>query len=322
MVFEDQSVSSNGFINFYKDTGITSMGAVRQIKKIPGMPRKIGHAGTLDPLAKGLLPICVGKGTRLMENVLDGRKRYQVEIMLGAVTETYDAEGTIKITGSVDGLDRPQIERCLQTFMGETQQIPPMYSAVKVDGKRLYKLARSGKSVPRQPRLITIYDINILDFHKSSLKLMVECGKGVYIRSLAHDLGQKLGCGGYVAELERVACGSFYKSEAVTLEDLEATDRYGEMGWVSCLEPIDFVLQDLKPVMVSDLVKPQLVDGMSVELDCELESSETYGLLRAYDRVGRFLALVHYDPIKGLWKPDKVFNESRISKYAPASNSI
>ena len=317
MVYEDQNVTANGFINFYKAAGITSMEAVRQIKKIPGMPRKIGHAGTLDPLAKGLLPICVGKGTRLMENVLQGRKRYQVEIMLGAVTETYDAEGTIEITGSTDGLSRPEIEQCMQAFIGEIQQIPPMYSAVKVDGKRLYKLARAGKSVPRQPRLITIYDIDILDFHKSSLTLIVECGKGVYIRSLAHDLGQKLGCGGYVCDLERVACGSFDKSGAVTLEDLEEKDRDGEIGWVSCLEPIDFVLQGLKTVVVSDAAKPQLVDGMSIELDYEPEYSSTSECFRAYDTVGRFLALVHYDPSNGLWKPAKVFNENQISRYAP-----
>ena len=167
------------------------MEAVRRIKKIPGMPKKIGHAGTLDPLAKGLLPICVGKGTRLMENVLEGRKRYQVDITLGAVTETYDAEGTVEIVGLVDGLMRSDIERCMQTFIGESQQIPPMYSAVKIDGKRLYKLARAGKSVPRDPRLITIYDIKILAFQQSLLTLMVECGKGVYIRSLAR-LGAKI----------------------------------------------------------------------------------------------------------------------------------
>jgi len=322
MCYEDEDVPVNGFINFYKAVGITSMEAIRQIRKIPGMPRKIGHAGTLDPLAKGLLPICVGKGTRLMENVLEGRKRYRVDITLGAVTETYDAEGTIEITGSVDGLSRPEIELCMQTFIGEIQQIPPMYSAVKVDGKRLYKLARSGKYVARQPRLITIYDIHVLDFHKSSLTLMVDCGKGVYIRSLAHDLGQKLGCGGYVSDLERVACGSFYKSEAVTLQDLEAKDRYGAIGWVSCVEPIDFVLQGLKPVVVSDSAKSRLVDGMSVELDYEIESDSTSEVFRAYDPLGRFLAIVHYDSSNGLWKPTKVFNEKQISKYAPGLNSI
>jgi len=322
MVYEENNVTASGFINFYKAVGITSMEAVRQIKKIPGMPRKIGHAGTLDPLAKGLLPICVGKATRLMENVLEGRKRYQVDITLGAVTETYDAEGTIEVTGSVDGLNILEIEQCMDTFIGETQQIPPMYSAVKVDGKRLYKLARAGKSVPRQPRLITIYDIHILDFQESSLTLMVECGKGVYIRSLAHDLGQKLGCGGYVSDLERVACGSFYKSGAVTLQDLEAMGRDGEIGWLNSLDPIDFVLQGLKAVVISDSVKPQLVDGMSVELDYDLEYSSTSELFRAYDKEGRFLALVHYDPSNGLWKPAKVFNENQISKYAPGLNSM
>ena len=317
MACKDKNVTVNGFINLYKPAGMTSMEVVRRIKKIPGMPKKIGHAGTLDPLAKGLLPICVGKGTRLMENVLEGRKRYKVNITLGAVTETYDAEGTVEIVGSVDGLSKSEIERCMQTFIGETQQIPPMYSAVKIDGKRLYKLARAGKSVPRNPRLITIYDIQLLAFDKSSVTLLVECGKGVYIRSLAHDLGQKLGCGGYVTDLERVACGSFYKSEAVTLQDIEGNGHCGEFGWVSCLQPIDFVLQGLKPIVVSDLAKPQLLDGMSVELDYELESGESSELFRSYDALGRFLALVHYDASTGLLRPFKVFNESQISKFAP-----
>ena len=317
MACKDKNVTVNGFINLYKPAGMTSMEVVRRIKKIPGMPKKIGHAGTLDPLAKGLLPICVGKGTRLMENVLEGRKRYKVNITLGAVTETYDAEGTVEIVGSVDGLSKSEIERCMQTFIGETQQIPPMYSAVKIDGKRLYKLARAGKSVPRNPRLITIYDIQLLAFDKSSVTLLVECGKGVYIRSLAHDLGQKLGCGGYVTDLERVACGSFYKAEAVTLQDIEENGHCGEFGWVSCLQPIDFVLQGLKSIVVSDLAKPQLLDGMSVELDYKLESGESSELFRSYDALGRFLALVHYDASTGLLRPFKVFNESQISKYAP-----
>ena len=317
MMWEDKNLTPNGFINLYKPVGITSMVAVRQIKKIPGMPRKIGHAGTLDPLAKGLLPICVGRGTRLMENVLEGRKRYQVDIKLGAVTETYDAEGTIEIKGSVDGIGRSEIEQCVQTFIGETQQIPPMYSAVKVDGQRLYKLARAGKSVPREPRLIMIYGIQILDFSKSSLTLMVECGKGVYIRSLAHDIGQKLGCGGYVTGLERVACGWFHKSEAITLEDLEAKGDCESIGWVGYLEPIDFVLQGLKSVVVSDLVKPQLLDGMAVELECEPELTDRSALVRTYDTLGRFLALVHYDFSNSLWRPVKVFNETQSSRYAP-----
>ena len=317
MAFEDKNVTVNGFINLYKPAGMTSMEAVRRIKKIPGMPKKIGHAGTLDPLAKGLLPICVGKGTRLMENVLEGRKRYQVDITLGAVTETYDAEGTVEVVGLVDGLMRTDIERCMQTFIGETQQIPPMYSAVKIEGKRLYELARAGKSVPRDPRLITIYDIQILAFQESLLTLMVECGKGVYIRSLAHDLGQKLGCGGYVTDLERVACGLFYKAEAVTLQDLERKDNYGEWGSASWLQPIDFVLQELKPIVVGDAAKSQLLDGLPVGIECELEKSESSVSFRSYDMLGRFLALVHYDPETGLLRPFKVFNESQISKYAP-----
>ena len=317
MGYNLQKANVNGFINFYKPLGMTSMEAVRRIKKLAGMPRKIGHAGTLDPLATGLLPICVGKGTRLMENILEGSKEYQVQIQLGAVTETYDAEGEIQITGSADGIYRSDIEQCISTFLGKSEQIPPMYSAVKVNGKRLYELAREGREIDRTPRSITIYDIRVLTFDKPMLTLMVQCGKGVYIRSLAHDLGQRLGCGGFVTELERLRCGSFKKSESVTLLELETKTCNDGNGWIGCLEPIDFVLQGLKSVVVSDSNKPLLLNGMSVDVDFGLQEIKGLESFRAYDTAGRFLALVQCDPLTGLWKPFKVFNENKTSCYAP-----
>ena len=317
MGYDHQNSAVDGFINFYKPSGMTSMEAVRRIKKLTGVSKKIGHAGTLDPLAKGLLPICVGKGTRLMENVLEGSKEYKVQIQLGAITETYDAEGEIRITGSADGLCISDIEQCISTFIGKSEQIPPMYSAVKVNGKRLYKLARKGIEINRTPRPITIYEIQVLNFDKPLLTLIVQCGKGVYIRSLAHDLGQRLGCGGFVTELERLRCGSFKKSEAVTLLELETKTCHDGDGWRGCLEPIDFVLQGLRSVVVSDSNKPQLLNGMSVDIDFDPQEIRMLESFRAYDTLGRFLALVQCDHLTGLWKPFKVFNENNISCYAP-----
>ena len=174
-----------GFLNFHKPVGITSMEGLRQIKGITGQRQKVGHAGTMDPLAQGVLPICFGQATRLMEYVLSGTKRYRVDIKLGETTATFDAEGEVVKSGDPSGLTWQDIETVLPAFTGVVQQTPPMYSAVKVNGQRLYKLARAGIEVEREARTVEIYDIEIVDFATPKLVLDVECGRGVYMRSLA-----------------------------------------------------------------------------------------------------------------------------------------
>lgn len=313
-----EKLGSDGFINFYKPSGMSSMEAVRTIKRMNGVPSKIGHAGTLDPLATGLLPICVGKGTRLMSNVLDGRKEYLVDICLGSVTDTYDAEGTPKVIGSAAEITICEIEKCLKTFIGVTEQIPPMYSAVKVNGKRLYKLAREGKDIERAARTITIYDIQVLGYNSSLLTLSVQCGKGVYIRSLAHDLGSRLGCGGYVANLERVRCGSFYKSQSVTLEEIQTFCDQTEGGWRGCLIPIDFVIREFLSVSVSESERSHILHGRPIDIGQLINGEYKGESLRAYDVEGRFLALLQYDPVTGQCQPKKVFDSPIVSGYAPS----
>lgn len=311
--------TANGFINFYKPPGMTSMDAVRRIKRLSGLRRKVGHAGTMDPLARGLLPICVGQATRLMEYLVAGSKQYRMDIRLGAVTNTYDAEGEVVEIGKVCGITRDRLEQAIEPFVGVIQQIPPMYSAIKVQGQRLYKLARAGKEIEREARTVEIHQIQILEFAPPLLTLLVDCGRGVYMRSLAHDLGQVLGCGGYVTDLERLRCGGFDTEDAVTLEQLELEAESGPDGWTEHLQPVDAVLRKLRTLAAGPSAKRHLLNGQSVTSVQQPVDAEYLESFRAYDEEGRFLALVLYDRAASSWKPIKVFHLDSPSPYAPST---
>ena len=298
----------NGFLNFNKPVGITSMDALRQIKRITGQRRKVGHAGTMDPLARGVLPICFGQGTRLMEYMVGGTKRYQTQVKLGETTTTYDAEGEVVASQQVDHITLEMIESALHTFIGVVQQTPPMYSAVKVNGQRLYKLARAGIEIERAARSVEIYDIQIAEFSRPKLVLNVECGRGVYIRSLAHDLGQALGCGAYVTDLIRQYSGGFPIEESVTLEQLEEVSQEDPEAWKQFLHPIDWPLRDLKDITVNSHAERYLQQGQTVSIGKSRPEAGYLEQFRAYSDDGRFLGLVRCDPSTHSWKPVKVFH--------------
>ena len=308
----------NGFINLFKPPGITSMEALRQVKRITGQRQKVGHGGTMDPLARGVLPVCFGQATRLMDYVIDGVKRYRMEVALGVTTTTYDAEGEVVKTGDCQGLTEADIAESLQPWIGLVKQTPPMYSAIKIDGKRLYKLARAGIEVEREARPVEIHGIKIIEFAPPKLILEVECGRGTYMRSLAHDVGEALGCGGHVADLVRLLCGGFTADDSVTLEQLqEAGD--GPEGWQRYLYPVDWMLRGLKSITLSQQAEEHLRHGQAVTLGRpELEAGylEEY---RAYNSEGKFLALVRFDRPANSWQPVKVFQTDSPSPYAPAS---
>lgn len=208
----------NGIINLYKPSGITSFEAVRKVKKISG-EKKVGHTGTLDPLASGVLPICIGKATKLVDYIMQGEKIYKVKMKLGEVTDTYDKEGKIISEVKVSS-DLNEITNAIMSFKGDIMQVPPMYSALKVKGKRLYELARMGIEIEREARKISIYDITIQKIDIPFVTFTVECSKGTYIRSLCFDIGEKLHCGAVMYELERCASGIFNIDSSVKLEDL------------------------------------------------------------------------------------------------------
>ena len=309
---------ANGFINLFKPPGITSMEALRQIKRITGQRQKVGHGGTMDPLARGVLPVCFGQATRLMDHIVGGVKRYRVEITLGITTSTYDAEGESVKTGDAQGVTKDMVEESLQPWVGVVQQTPPMYSAIKVNGKRLYKLARAGIEVKREARSVEIHGIQIVEFATPKLVLEVECGKGTYIRSLAHDVGEALGCGGHVADLERILCGGFPVKESVTLEQLEeAVGVPG--GWQKYLFPVDRVLMGLKSITLGQQAEEHLRHGQAVSLGRpELEAGYLEEC-RAYNSEGVFMALVRFERPTNTWQPIKVFQIEAPSPYAPRS---
>jgi len=308
----------NGFINLFKPPGITSMEALRQIKRITGQRQKIGHGGTMDPLARGVLPVCFGQATRLMDYIVGGVKTYRMDVTLGVTTATYDAEGEVVKTGDCHGITEAIVQENLLPWIGQVKQKPPMYSAIKIDGKRLYKLARAGIEVDREARPVEIHDIKILEFTPPKLTLEVKCGRGTYMRSLAHDVGEALGCGGHVADLVRLLCGGFPAEESVTLEQLEAANDEPE-GWRQYLFPVDWVLRELKTITLGPQAEDQLRHGQTVTLGRpELEAGylEQY---RAYNSAGLFLALVRFDRPTNSWRPVKVFQTDSPSPYAPAS---
>ncbi len=309
---------TNGYINLYKPSGITSMDVLRQIKRITGPRQKLGHAGTLDPLARGVIPVCFGQATRLMDHIVGGVKTYRVEITLGVTTTTYDAEGGVVKTGETDTITREMVEDSLKPWIGVVKQTPPMYSALKIDGKRLYKLARAGIEVEREARQVEIHDISIIEFAAPKLVLEVRCGKGTYIRSLAHDVGEALGCGGHVVDLERLLCGGFPAEDSVTLEQIEEAGE-GPEGWQRFLFPVDRVLMGLKSITLDAQAEEHLRHGQAITLGRPETETGYLEERRAYNAEGVFMALVRFDRAANAWKPVKVFQIDTPSPYAPAS---
>ena len=306
--------SINGFLNLYKPAGITSMDAVRRVKRITGQRRKVGHAGTLDPLAEGVLPICFGQATRLMELVVSGWKRYRMTVRLGSISNTYDAEGDIEEAGDPSPLTRADLAASLGNFVGEVEQLPPMYSAIKVDGRRLYDLARAGREIERSPRRVSVRSISIDEIQLPFATLTVECGRGTYLRSIAHDLGQMLGCGAYVTGLVRLACGQFECDDGITPDALEDAASCGD--WAHHLRPVDWALRELPAVRVDADRARAVRNGQTIPAgSAQLDPSPDPALWRIYGPDGAFLALARLEPPSRL-APTRVFNLPDRSPYA------
>ncbi|MBU3098857.1 MULTISPECIES: tRNA pseudouridine(55) synthase TruB [Clostridium] len=263
----------NGILNVFKPTGITSFDVVRLIRKISKV-KKVGHAGTLDPEASGVLPVCIGKATKAIDYIMGDFKIYETELKLGVITDTYDREGKILKESEVNSsLD--EITLAINSFIGEIKQVPPMYSALKVNGKKLYELARAGIEVERQPRPITIYDINITDIKLPYIKFTVKCSKGTYIRSLCYDIGEKLKCGGMMWNLQRTATGQFHIDNAINVNELneENINKY--------IMPIETIFSANAKITIDDRFVKFLLNGVIVKdkaLICKFESGIMYSI--------------------------------------------
>jgi len=209
----------DAIINVWKPIGWTSFDVVRKIKGLV-RPSKVGHAGTLDPFAEGVLVVCVGKMTKKVESLMDHEKEYVATIQLGSETDTLDTEGKVVKEAEVIPLSTKEIQSILNTFLGESKQIPPMYSALKVNGKRLYELAREGKVIERQPRNITINEIELLENSIDSLKIRVKCGRGTYIRVLGSDIANAMNTVGFLKSLVRTQVGTFMQEDSIAVENV------------------------------------------------------------------------------------------------------
>jgi tRNA pseudouridine55 synthase len=296
----------DGILNINKPLGKTSFSVVSMVKRLSG-ERRVGHAGTLDPAASGVLPVGLGQGTRVIEFLLDAPKVYRAEIEFGLVTDTDDATGSIISRGDPSGISQEQLLSALNSFCGLIPQTPPMYSAVKHHGQPLYKLARSGVKVERKSRLARIYRLELIDWQTPIATVEVECGRGTYIRSLARDLGQLLGCGAHLRSLLRLRCGPFSIEDAVSLSQLE--DGFHLGCWQRLIYPIDSVLLNWAAVVVSGEAEGLIRSGRPlVFADDSLKASGER--CRAYSRDGSFLGVLRFSAEMGQWQPEKVFTSS------------
>lgn len=288
-----ENASLFGFLNIYKPKGLTSHDVVARLRKITKV-RQIGHTGTLDPFATGVLPICIGKATRLIEYLNDD-KEYLATVQFGKNTATYDLEG--EITATFDKkVTEEDVKNALKDFEGEISQIPPIYSAIKVNGKKLYDYARQGQDIEIKPRKVTISKIELKEFDKTSqsAKITVACSKGTYIRSIAYDLGAKLGCGGYLTALERTQAGKFQVNTAIKLEDLTVVSQIVE----NLINPLDML--NIPIHNLSENERERVSHGMSI---CNSDFPDSDIVILSYG--GRIYAIGKVEQNKILVK--KVF---------------
>jgi tRNA pseudouridine55 synthase len=288
-----------GILNIDKPAGLTSHDVVARVRRL-ALGSRVGHAGTLDPMATGVLVVCIGRATRLIEYVADAAKRYRATIRFGVTTTTWDAEGEVEERRPIGGLALDAIEAALSRFVGAIEQVPPMYSALKRDGQPLYRLARRGITVEREARRIEVYAIEVEGWERPDLTVRVHCSKGTYVRALAHDLGEVLGVGAHLAALTRTAVGAFTLEDAVELERLLAERESG--GWREHLLDPSVAVRGLPRAVVDDDAARRISHGQAVPLDVTDDGREA----AAFDSRGRLLAVVRRDPQSGLWRPHKV----------------
>ena len=298
----------DGILNIDKPAGKTSYGVVAAVKRLSG-EKRVGHTGTLDPDATGVLPVCLGQGTRIIEFITDTAKVYHAAIELGIATDTYDASGRVVQRGDPSAIDHVALESALESFRGDIRQIPPMYSAVKHQGKPLYKLARAGVTIQRKSRRVTIYRLEYISWKLPLLTLEIECSKGTYIRSMANDIGEALGCGAYLKDLERTRYGIFEIKDAISLCQLDESVNRDE--WQKYLYPIDSVLKDFNKVVINEAGEQAMKTGNLINQDNielkEIKEPTNHRYCRAYAKDGRFLGMLLPVSDKEAWQPKKVF---------------
>ena len=291
-----------GIIVIHKEKGFTSHDVVAKLRGILHM-KKIGHTGTLDPDATGVLPVALGKGTKLVDLLTDKEKTYEAVLHLGIDTDTQDMSGTVLEEKPVN-VTEEEVRKVLKSFVGEQLQVPPMYSALKVNGKKLYELAREGKTVERKARPVCFYEIEPLEFHLPLVKIRVTCSKGTYIRTLCHDIGEKLGCGGCMEELLRTRSGNFVWEDSMTLAQVEEAVRNGTIG--DRVISIGQVLKDY-PEIFCTREGDRLLENGNALAERFVRGEHKEGWVRMCDSQGGFKGIYQWDEVKKRYQPQKMF---------------
>ncbi len=275
---------------------------VRKVKSLTKV-KKIGHGGTLDPIATGVLPLCIGTATRFADSILLGAKAYRMTVTLGSATDTYDSEGETVSGADPSDVSREDVAEALSGFRGTITQTPPMYSAVKHKGERLYKLARAGVVVERKSRQVEVRRLELTRWEPPEFDLEVECGRGFYARSLANDLGESLDNAAHLSSLQRTRAGRFRIEDAVTIGDFEASVEEG--SWKELMFPVEWTLYHLPAVVLDPLMQELCQHGGALSMS-RLGPAASGEQARAYSQDGEMIALLEFDPKRGGWKPDKV----------------
>lgn len=294
----------HGIINVRKEKGYTSHDVVAKLRGIVGQ-KKIGHTGTLDPDAEGALPVCLGKATKVCDLLTNRDKTYEAVLLLGKTTDTQDISGVCLEERSAGHLTEGAVKEAVHSFEGEYEQIPPMYSALKVNGKKLYELAREGKNVERKGRRVKIRRIRILEIRLPRVRMEVACSKGTYIRTLCHDIGESLGTGGCMESLIRTKAGDFSLEDSHTLAEIEKLKEEGRLKEI--LISVEEMFRQYRRVIVSKELDSLLYNGNTFFLPKEPAEPTDGELVRACDSKGRFVAIYRYCGQERKYKTEKMF---------------
>lgn len=297
----------SGIINVYKEKGFTSFDVVAKLRGIL-KTKKIGHTGTLDPDAEGVLPVCIGRATKVCDILTDKDKVYEAVMLLGVETDTQDTTGEILKELPVEESESV-VKEAILSFVGEYAQIPPMYSALKVNGKKLYELAREGKTVERKARNVQIFSIEILEMELPRVRMSVHCSKGTYIRTLCHDIGQKLGCGGCMEKLLRTKAGIFELADTLKLAEIDVLAKEGLVE--EKIISVDELFEDHSKVWTKQEYDVVVHNGNRVKMKMFQEKlPENTERLRVYDSKGEFIGVYEFCSERGDFKPVKMFYEN------------
>ena len=297
----------SGIINVYKEKGFTSFDVVAKLRGIL-KTKKIGHTGTLDPDAEGVLPVCIGRATKVCDILTDKDKVYEAVMLLGVETDTQDTSGEVLKELPVK-VSEDAVKEAILSFVGEYAQVPPMYSALKVNGKKLYELAREGKTVERKARNVQIFSIEILEIDLPRVRMSVHCSKGTYIRTLCHDVGQKLGCGGCMDKLLRTKVGVFKLADTLKLAEI---DELAKAGLVEDrIISVDELFEDYSKVWMKQEFDVVVHNGNRIKKRMfEEKLSSNAERLRVYDSRGEFIGIYEYSEERSDFKPVKMFYEN------------